>query len=183
MLPPSAIEACKDSPLLTAFLSVIGDALDPASGLPARQRLDVVRLGRLGIMPFLWMMERSDDGLIRFRLSGEEAQRAFGQNPRGKTLEEILGRAQADLLEEDLAASLDGQSLRLQTGAVRRGGMHYYGVRRLLVPMCDQGGVLRFVIACFERQNVDPAAALEPGIEFVIDGVQVFPLGDAGQDA
>ncbi|MEQ8349515.1 MAG: hypothetical protein RIB84_28170 [Sneathiellaceae bacterium] len=177
MLPPSAIEACKDSPLLAAFLSVIGDALDPASGLPSRPRLDVVRLGRLGVMPFLWIMERGDDGLFRFRLTGEETERTWGRNPRGRTLAEILERAQADLLEADLFAALDSRTMRLQSGEVRRGGLHYYTVRRLLVPMCGKDGALRFVIACFERLDVDPAAVLEAGITFVIDRVEVFPLG------
>ena len=58
MLPNGLDAVCAERPLLLAFLEVIDAALDPATGLPVRSRIDIVRLGRKGVLPNVWMIER-----------------------------------------------------------------------------------------------------------------------------
>ena len=176
MLPRQAFDACSDSRLLTDFLEIVGAAFDPDHGLPCKDRLDVVRLGRRQVLPFLWIMELGGDGQFRFRLVGEEIVRNFGATPRGKTLEEAIGAGAVAPLHEALGAALSERAVLFISGPVTRSGVRHYTARRILVPMCDRSGAERYVICCFERLDEHPTATVETGIRFAVDEVRKFPL-------
>ena len=182
MLPNGLDAVCAERPLLLAFLEVIDAALDPATGLPVRSRIDIVRLGRKGVLPNVWMIERGTDGQFRYRLAGEEVVRNFGRSPRGKTWDDAIGPGAAARYGPTYETVLAERAIVFHQGAVRRGDRKFYDGFRLFVPVSETGGgdPPRLVLCCFDRDSVELRALLEAGLSYDSDVVRSFPLRPAG---
>ncbi|MFC3230559.1 PAS domain-containing protein [Marinibaculum pumilum] len=182
MLPNGLDAVCADRPLLLAFLEAIDGALDPVTGLPVRPRIDIVRLGRKGVLPNIWMIERGADGQFRYRLAGEEVVRNFGGSPRGKTLDEAVGPGAAARYGPTYETVLADRVIVFHRGAVRRGGRRFYDGFRLFVPVVEAcgGDAPWLVLCCFDRDDVEPQALLETGLSYDSDVVRSFPLRPPG---
>ena len=180
MLPAELVEACRDRPLLLGFLEAVAAACDPATGLPVKSRLDVVRMGRQGILPNVWILERCADGRLRYRLAGEEVIYSLGSSPRGKTLEEVLGGEAMARFAPVFFSILDDRTVMYQRGPAHRGSRLFYYGYRVFVPMCERGAEPPLVLCCHDRERPEKRAVLEAGLTFRDDQVRFFPLRPDG---
>ena len=176
MLPAELLDACRDRPLLLGFLEAVADACDPATGLPVKSRLDVVRMGRQRILPNIYILERCADGQFRYRLAGEEIVFNLGQSPRGKTLGEVLGPEAMARFAPVFDSLLEERTIMYQRGPAHRGSrMFYYGYR-VFVPMCEAGAEPTLVLCCYDRDKQERRAVFETGLTFIDEKVLTFPL-------
>lgn len=163
--------------VLTAFLSVMLDAVDPALGWPRRSRMDVARLAAAGALPFIWIMERTADGRYRYRLTGEEVRQNFHRPVKDALVEDVIEPNNARAMS-DIYRMVGEQRAVCYSHGPSIGQLYSYFAERILVPACDDAGAPVFVVSCFQRRNVSFAGAGNRRVFFDMDVARFIPLAD-----
>lgn len=139
-----------DKTRLFRLLEVWKGACASSTQLPRKSDIDPIDLGRAGLMPYLWIMEKVGEGDFRFRLTGEQARKNFRSNPIGKRLEELhdekTTRNRKALLEKVIGEGNAAYSL----GSTIIDGHPIFLTDRIVLPLADDTGEIRYSIGAFE---------------------------------
>ncbi|MFC3053461.1 PAS domain-containing protein [Kordiimonas pumila] len=148
-------------------------SLGGGSKVPARSMLDLRQLTQ--ILPWMYILEMSPDGAIRYRLAGSAIEAAVGCGMAGKIYSDVFSeRVHAKVIEELFAVSLVQGCGVLRTGKFSLDNSSLYNLETLTLPFSDaraMGGIILVGVMCpFEYDNdafVDKWGALNESIEQV----------------
>lgn|GEM_PF-1519358 len=143
------------SPELCQLLAYWND-LGGADALPERSQLDLRQL--TPILPWMFILEMSPDGALRYRLAGSSLEEAVGCGMAGKTYADIFhDHEQASVMEELYATSLVQGSGLVRTGAFSLDQNEKFDLEVLALPFADTramgGTVLVGVVRPFDVLN------------------------------
>jgi len=158
---------------LAAFRDELGDSqfallLDYWLGLcdgpvlPGRRDIDPGQLKP--ILPYLYMLERTEDGGLRFRLAGTAMRELFAQDITNQTLDEVLPQralrnAKRCYETVDRLATVWLTRILYDLG---QGDRYRYG--RLVCPLASDGRRIDAYLGAFETTDIYfPAAQLRGG--------------------
>lgn len=124
--------------------------------LPERISLDLRQLTH--IMPWMFILEMTEDGALTYRLAGSSLEEALGRGMAGQTYYSIFSETeQACIMEELYATALVQGSGVLRTGALKLRSKSKFDLEVLSLPFSDaraMGGVILVgVIRPFEAKN------------------------------
>lgn len=124
--------------------------------VPEKSQLDLRLLK--SILPWMFILEMSKDGALRYRLAGSALEEAIGRGMTGQIYGEVFASAeQAAMMEELHAVSLVQSSGLLRIGSFNLSGGHKIELEVVTLPFQDtrvMGGVILVgVVAPFEFQN------------------------------
>lgn len=112
---------------------------------PATKRdIDPTQLPR-AIMPSLFLYELTADDRFRCRLAGSAIRQAFGKEPTGQFLDEIINSAGAANRVALFRATLERELPVIYGGSLAEGDKLWMPFKRLLLPVTDDRGSSRFV--------------------------------------
>ncbi len=150
-------EIAKHQPL-AALLEIWRRMKGPDVRTPARTAVDPVALGRAGLLPDVWVIEKIRAAEFQFRLVGENIRLNFEKNLIGRPIGEIFDARSTDLWTEHYTAIIDGDHIHYSEGEVSTRGIPVYYGHRVLLPLSDEEGRNRFCIGVFEKK---PLASLK----------------------
>lgn len=124
--------------------------------LPERAALDLRQLTH--IMPWMFILEMTEDGALTYRLAGSSLEEALGRGMAGETYYNIFSKTeQACIMEELYATALVQGSGVLRTGSMKLGSQDKFDLEVISLPFNDaraMGGVILVgVIRPFEAKN------------------------------
>jgi len=124
--------------------------------VPERNVLDLRRL--TSIMPWMFILEMSPDGSLRYRLAGSLLEEALGCGMAGQTYCTVFSSTeQASIMEELYAVALVQSSGILRTGSFKLNAEANFDLEVLTLPFLDSramgGTILVGVVRPFEVQN------------------------------
>lgn len=124
--------------------------------VPERNLLDLRHL--TSILPWMYILEMSADGSLRYRLAGSSLEGAIGRGMAGETYCNVFSATeQAALMEELYAVSLVQSSGILRTGSFKLHSKSRFDLEVLSLPFLDSrsmgGTILVGVVRPFEYQN------------------------------
>lgn len=124
--------------------------------LPERTALDLRQLTH--IMPWMFILEMTEDGALTYRLAGSALEEAIGRGMAGETYYSIFAQTeQACIMEELYATALVQGSGVLRTGSLQLGSQSKYDLEVMSLPFSDpraMGGVILVgVVRPFEVRN------------------------------
>lgn len=138
---PDSLEI--ESSVLKALVRVWRSAsVDGA--LPKKAALDPVDLGRSGVMPHAWLLERVDNELV-VRLAGEEIIAAMGRPVRGRRITDVYNPRSVELILGQWHRVLDACEVCHNKGVIVASMGNRYEGERIAVPVADEAGEPRFV--------------------------------------
>lgn len=123
---------------------------------PERSALDLRHL--TSILPWMFILEMSPDGSLRYRLAGSSLEEAMGHGMAGETFGEVFANSQhAALMEELYAVALVQSSGILRTGSFKLHSEVALDMEVLALPFLDARAmgstILVGVIRPFETKN------------------------------
>jgi len=134
-----------------------------ASGRAYRRAIDPLELP-VAILPLLQIHERRGDGRFVCRLAGTMIAQVYGQDPTGRTMNEMISGAalasRVAMFERVLETGRPihyAAQLALPGRAPRR-------VERLLMPLADAAGELNAVLSLLTFPDIEPAARGTAGL-------------------
>ena len=124
--------------------------------VPERSLLNLRHL--TSILPWMYILEMSADGSLRYRLAGSSLEEAIGRGMAGETYCNVFSATeQAALMEELYAVSLVQSSGILRTGSFKLHSKKRFDLEVLSLPFQDSramgGTILVGVVRPFEFQN------------------------------
>ncbi len=142
--------------------------------MPERSLLDLRQL--TPILPWMYILEMSTDGSLRYRLAGSSLEEAIGRGMAGQTYCNVFSATeQASLMEELYAVSLVQSSGMLRTGSFKLNAENRYDLEVLSLPFQDpraMGGIILVgVVRPFEFQNqgfVDKWGEFDQQVESIL---------------
>ena len=141
-----------DAPRCSALLDIWKIARGDIA-VASRSALDPVVLAKAGLLPHVWIIERDGDGGFFYRLIGESVRRNFNSALRGRYLHEIYDGATAGTIAQRCVRMLANREMMFASGLVFRDGDPTYYARRILLPLCDDNGVVRFLIGALDQSD------------------------------
>lgn len=143
-----------DAPRCAALLNTWKDARAGRHPIAVRSALDPIILARAGLLPFIWILERDDSHSYFYRLIGEGIRRNFNMSMRGRHLHEIYDADMTRLVSSRCNRVLSDGEILFTSGPVYRDGEAIYYARRLLLPLCDEGGSARYIIGTVDQSDI-----------------------------
>jgi len=125
---------CIESPELLAFVRIWNEIRSGPDTLPTKEDLDPVLLGRAGLLPFLWLVERQPDGDWRYRLAGESINGLHGHSLRGRTITEVFGAGRDRQVGRRWSFCIDDR-MALRTYGRIYGHKQTYTGERIVLPL------------------------------------------------
>jgi len=124
--------------------------------VPERNLLNLRHL--TSILPWMFILEMSSDGSLRYRLSGSSLEEAIGHGMASETYGNVFAETeQAALMEELYAVSLVQSAGILRTGSFKLHSEKRFNLEVLSLPFQDAramgGTILVGVVRPFEFQN------------------------------
>jgi hypothetical protein len=105
-------------------------------GAPDRALLDLRQL--TGLLPWMFILEMSEDGSLRYRLVGPSLEEAVGCGMAGKAYADIFANdEQASVMEELYATSLVQSSGLVRTGVFSLDAVDRFDMEVLALPFSD----------------------------------------------
>lgn len=139
-----------DKTRLFRLLEVWQGACASSTRLPRKSDIDPIALGRARLMPYLWIMEKVDEGDFRFRLIGELARKNFRSNPIGRRLEELHDEKTARNRKAVLEKVIGEGNAAYSLGSTIIDGNPVFLTDRIVLPLTDDTGAIRYSIGAFE---------------------------------
>jgi len=133
------------SPRLQAAVEIWNEARLPGEVLARKERLDIVRLGRAGLMPIIWLVERGEDALWRYRVSGEAINGIHGRSLAGLTIDEIAAPDKLASIYRRWNRCVDEQVILHSFGRIFGRNGTYSG-ERLVLPMVGESAGTVFLL-------------------------------------
>lgn len=142
--------------------------------VPERSLLNLRHL--TSILPWMYILEMSEDGSLRYRLAGSSLEEAIGRGMAGETYCNVFSATeQAALMEELYAVSLVQSSGILRTGSFKLHSKKRFDLEVLSLPFQDAramgGTILVGVVRPFEFQNqgfVDKWGEFDQRVESIL---------------
>lgn len=164
-----------ESNLTTALAMLLPDDADPlllrfstywlnARGskiVPAYRDLDPVQMP--WALPFVFVLEREQEDMFRYRLVGEDMQTRLSSSMRGKTAFDIFEPSYAEWTEQRWKRAADELlASYVYTRHETADGRHIIS-QRILFPAVDQAGTTRFLIgvSSFDNMMTSPGLGVE----------------------
>jgi hypothetical protein len=124
--------------------------------VPERSSLNLRHL--TAVLPWMFILEMSQDGSLRYRLAGSSLEEAIGRGMAGQYYSDVYAEdEQASMMEELYAVSLVQGSGVLRTGSFRLHSEHVSDMEVLALPFQDSrsmgGSIMVGVVAPFDFQN------------------------------
>ena len=117
--------------------------------------MDPIDLGRAGLLPRVWIVERVAPGEFRFRLAGEHVNKVFRGSIAGLTLSDLFDGETAAHIGSRWDRVLDEHLLSHSRGTIRtNGNIHHVG-ERLSLPLAATDGSSRFLIGGNDQRAED----------------------------
>ncbi len=131
--------AFADQPVLNAGFEY-WRAQREGDALPGRAAIDPVRMPR-EILPFiLWAEFLSAEGLIRYRLVGEEMVRRWGHNFRGETSADLFSGSYRQFMESTFATCFEHRRPVYTESLFRWDVGGWRSTKRLMLPFAEKSG-------------------------------------------
>lgn len=121
--------------------------------LPCRSAIDPLKLVDHGLLPKVWIVERTEDSYV-YRLAGEEIVQALGQNPRGKRIENFFEPNTTRILMGRWNKLLSEQVTCHNRGLVTGPRGRTYTGERVALPLFNDTGSPSFVIGATFYETV-----------------------------
>jgi len=142
--------------------------------VPERNLLNLRHL--TPILPWMYILEMSADGSLRYRLAGSSLEEAIGRGMAGETYCNVFAATeQAAIMEELYAVSLVQSSGILRTGSFKLNSKNRFDLEVLSLPFQDPramgGTILVGVVRPFEYQNqgfVDKWGEFDQRVESIL---------------
>jgi len=142
--------------------------------VPERSVLNLRHL--TSILPWMFILEMSSDGALRYRLAGSSLEEAIGRGMASETYSNVFSATeQAALMEELYAVSLVQSSGILRTGSFKLHSRDRFDLEVLSLPFLDAramgGTILVGVVRPFEYKNqgfVDKWGELDQRVESIL---------------
>lgn len=133
------------SPLLRAAVEIWDAARQPGETLPLKERLDIVGLGRAGLMPIMWLVEREVDGTWRYRVSGESINAIHGRSLAGRTIGDVADPAKVADISRRWSRCIDERVILHTFGRIfGLSGTH--SGERVVLPLLGEGPGTAYVL-------------------------------------
>lgn len=137
---------------LLAYWNALGGAEAP----PEREQLDLRQV--TGLLPWMFILEMSTDGALKYRLAGSSLEEAVGRGMAGQNYADIFqDHEQASVMEELYATALVQGCGLVRTGAFSLDDTEKFELEVLTVPFSDArafgGTVLVGVVRPFDVLN------------------------------
>jgi len=113
------------------------------------------------ILPNLFLYELTADDRFRCRLAGSAIRQAFGKEPTGRFLDEIVNPARAADRVALFRATLERELPVVYGGNLAEGDKLWMPFKRLLLPVTDDQGTSRFVFGMVIFPRLDSLACKE----------------------
>jgi hypothetical protein len=133
--------------------------------IPRKSDLDPIALGRLGLMPYLWLMRRDGDDFV-YALCGEEIRRNFPVTIKNRRVSDVFSGDQADLVLESYRAVAETPAIEYTEGPVKGSRAQMYVASRLMLPLADAEGRVTHVLGCVEKQELGSIRGTDTVPEF-----------------
>jgi|GEM_PF-2038298 len=135
-------------------------------GLAKRTAIDPIDLARAGLLPNLWVVEATEDGLYRYRLAGERIREALQIRLNGRHLEEVFPPGVARFVGRRYGRIIGEACVEYSVGGFLRREDEWRAAERLVLPLADEAGRSAFAIGIAEeagfkrmaRSDDDPEA-------------------------
>ena len=111
---------------------------------PDKRAIDATRIPR-AIIPNLFLYELTAENRFKCRLAGSAIREAFGREPTGHFLDELVDPASTSDRTALFRATLDRQLPVVYGGRIAEGEKRWISFKRLLLPVNDDRGSSRFV--------------------------------------
>ena len=161
--------------VLLTFLGVMLDAFDAGLGWPRKNAIDVAALGAVRALPFIWIMERDAAGRFRYRLTGEEVRQNFGRSVKDEAIEDVIDSANIASINAIYRTLLRSPCICYSRGPAI-GQRYAYIAERFIAPACDDDGQARFIVGCYQRNDVSESNAADRRATFDIEVARYIPL-------
>ena len=127
--------------------------------MPTRSALDPIVLAKAGLLPHVWIIEQDQDNGLLYRLMGESVRRNFNSSLRGRYVHEVFDGLTSQKVSQRCSRLLANNEMMFSSGRVFRDADLVYYARRILLPLRDADGELRFLIGALDQS--DQASDLE----------------------
>lgn len=138
------------SPLLRAFVDIWCGARTGGADIPAKSAIDPVDLGRAGLMPYTWLVEREQSGRFKYRVSGSEVDAVYCCSVTGRYADEILTPETRDMITRLWSRILDERLGFHSLGNLTVSGVLPIAGERLSLPLTDDKGTPRYIFGITE---------------------------------
>ena len=164
------------APRCAALLDIWKAARGERGDVPTKSAVDPIVLGKAGLLPFLWIIERDEAYSFLFRLAGESIRTSFNAPIRGRNLREVFTQSQVATLTARCERMLQKRELLVTSGTVYRDGQPIYYGQRLTLPLLSENGECRFIIGTVDHSNITRDAARDANPVFDYDFVAFVPI-------
>lgn len=130
---------------IRSFAAYLCDLKGP-TGIPKKSDIDPIKLGELGLLPMVWLVEHINGNDFRYRIAGETIIHAFAQPIRGRVGSELFDPDAWDQVYRRWRSALDkGKAYFNRSAILDPQGYQHYGAR-FAVPLANAEGHPEFLI-------------------------------------
>ncbi|MEQ8443989.1 MAG: PAS domain-containing protein [Alphaproteobacteria bacterium] len=122
--------------------------------VPFRRCLEPTDLTRF--LSHMMLIERLPEGEFFYRVVGTHIVAAVGFDPTMKPMHELPEYVDTDAVTAAFQSALDRKRPRFELMTGRIFAKNWTTYRRLLLPMADDSGTVRFILGCVHGQATDP---------------------------
>jgi hypothetical protein len=130
---------------LARFYEIWSAARRPTEIIPQKSAIDVVQLGRAGILPIVWLVEREQPNAWRYRISGETINEIHGRSLAGKMIAELADPDRIQEIAERWGRVVDEPAM-LHTFGEIYGKIAIYTGERIVLPLIDVEAGRSFIL-------------------------------------
>lgn len=153
--PEAGVRLIRANKSLSGFLKVWLKAHNSCKTIPRTADINIIALGRSGLLPFVHIVERVCSGNLVCRLAGEAITVNFPANPRGQPLRAMFDSETYPFIEESYGRVIRDTVAHYSAGRVYRGDVVIYHSRRLMLPLANPQGSVNRVIAVVAKSLED----------------------------
>ena len=164
------------APRCAALLDIWKRARGGTGYVPGKSDVDPIVLGKAGLLPYLWIIERDDAYSFLFRLAGESIRTSFNAPIRGRNLREVFTQPQVATLTARCERMLQKREVLVTSGTVYRDGRPIYYGQRLTLPLLNESGECRFIIGTVDHSNITRDSGRAANPVFSYDFVAFVPV-------
>jgi hypothetical protein len=152
--PDLVLDRLAEAPRCAALLDIWKGSRDGDRTVPTRSGLDPIVLARAGLLPYVWILERDAGEALRYRLIGEGIRRHFAAAIRGRYLHEVYGPEMLAMVASRSVRVMASREVLFTSGIVYRDRAPIYYARRILMPLGDEDGAVRFLIGTVDQSTM-----------------------------
>lgn len=174
--PEAGVRLIRANKSLSGFLEIWLKAHTACKSIPRTADINIIALGRSGLLPFVHIVERVRNGTLVCRLAGEAITVNFPSNPRGQPLQAMFDPVTYPFIEDSYGRVINETVAHYSAGLVYRGAVAIYHGRRLLLPLANRQGLVNQVIAVVSKSREDTWRQVAGAPRYEIGELAYIPI-------